>query len=267
MIPRESCGNELTGHRIRIGRMNQSVILKKWERLPENMQCDEVRPYYEVLARKRGALLAKRLLDFLFALLLFILLFPIMALIGILVKCSSKGTVFFRQVRVTRYGKLFRIFKFRTMVADAEQKGTQVTVQNDARVTRIGAMLRRTRLDELPQLINILKGEMSFVGARPEVVKYVACYTNQMKATLLLPAGITSEASILFRNEARLLSQSQNVEQTYITEILPKKMKYNLDGLLHFSLWHDCVTALRTVAAVFGRTDASIHKSRENSEG
>ena len=156
----------------------------------------------------------------------------------------------FRQVRVTTYGKPFRIFKFRTMVNNADKIGTQVTTKGDSRVTRMGKMLRGCRLDELPQLFNVLKGEMSFVGTRPEVEKYVAHYTDEMKATLLMPAGITSRASIEYKDEERLLESAENADEVYIHQVLPEKMKYNLRAIEKFSFWDDIKTMFATVIAV-----------------
>ena len=173
-----------------------------------------------------------------------------MLILALAIKLDSPGTVMFRQVRVTQYGREFRIFKFRTMVSNAQQLGTQVTVQGDARVTRMGRLLRRCRLDELPQLLNILTGEMSFVGTRPEVPKYVSQYTPEMMATLLLPAGVTSRASIEYKDEDRLLADAQNADETYVEQVLPGKMAYNLNSLLTFSLWDDLKTMVQTVLAV-----------------
>ena len=156
----------------------------------------------------------------------------------------------FRQVRVTQYGKQFRIFKFRTMVNNADKIGTQVTTKNDARVTKVGKFLRKCRLDEIPQLLNIILGDMTFVGTRPEVVKYVDKYTDEMMATLLLPAGVTSEASIQYKDEELLLAHADDADETYINEVLPEKMKYNLRSIETFSFSSDIRTMLRTVAAV-----------------
>ncbi len=225
-------------------------MLSPWHKLPEFLQQDSVRPYYEALCKKRGQLAAKRVFDFLCALLLLFLLSPIMLILAAAIKLDSKGTVMFRQVRVTQYGKEFRIFKFRTMVSDAPTKGTQVTVQGDPRITRVGHLLRKFRLDELPQLLNILLGQMSFVGTRPEVPKYVSQYTPEMMATLLLPAGVTSRASIEYKDEDRLLADAENADKTYIEQVLPGKMEYNLKSLLEFSFWKDLKTMLDTVLAV-----------------
>ena len=172
-------------------------MLKPWEQLPLSLQNDSVRPYYDALSRKRGQLVCKRVFDFVLAAVLLVILSPVMLVLAVAIKLDSPGTVMFRQVRVTQYGAEFRIFKFRTMVQNAPQLGTQVTVAGDSRITRMGHLLRRCRLDELPQLLNILCGQMSFVGTRPEVPKYVARYTPEMMATLLLPAGVTSQASMM----------------------------------------------------------------------
>lgn len=225
-------------------------MLKRWEQLPQELQNDSVRPYYEALSRKRGQLLFKRVFDILLSLVLLVLLSPVMLILALAIRLDSPGEVLFRQVRVTQYGQEFRIFKFRTMVANAQQLGTQVTVQGDMRITRVGKLLRKCRLDELPQLLNILMGQMSFVGTRPEVPRYVRQYTPQMLATLLLPAGVTSQASIRYKDEERLLDSSADPDRTYVEQVLPGKMEYNLNSLLDFSLWQDFKTMVQTVGAV-----------------
>lgn len=225
-------------------------LLKRWEQLPQELQNDSVRPYYEALSRKRGQLLFKRVFDILLSLVLLVLLSPVMLILALAIRLDSPGEVLFRQVRVTQYGQEFRIFKFRTMVANAQQLGTQVTVQGDMRITHVGKLLRKCRLDELPQLLNILMGQMSFVGTRPEVPRYVRQYTPQMLATLLLPAGVTSQASIRYKDEDRLLDSSADPDRTYVEQVLPGKMEYNLNSLLDFSLWQDFKTMVQTVGAV-----------------
>lgn len=224
--------------------------MKPWSELPENMQNDAVRKYYQILEKHRKGLVIKRLFDICVSLILIIILSPILLILSLMIKLDSKGPVLFRQVRVTQYGKEFRICKFRTMVNDAEKKGTQVTTKNDSRVTRVGKMLRGCRLDELPQLFNVLKGEMTFVGTRPEVVKYVNCYTEEMLATLLLPVGITSQASIEYKDEEKLLENAENADEVYVEKVLPDKMKYNLKSLEEFSVLNDLKTMILTVIAV-----------------
>lgn len=224
--------------------------MRKWNDLPKEMQVEQVKKYYEILQCHKGSLLAKRIFDIIVASLLVVILSPILLLLSILIKIDSPGPVMFRQVRVTTYGKPFRIFKFRTMVNHADKIGTQVTTKGDSRVTRMGKMLRGCRLDELPQLFNVLKGEMSFVGTRPEVEKYVAHYTDEMKATLLMPAGITSRASIEYKDEERLLESAENADEVYIHQVLPEKMKYNLRAIERFSFWDDIKTMFATVIAV-----------------
>ncbi len=224
---------------------------KKWEELPEEMQNPQVRPYYDFLQRKRGALGVKRVFDVFAATVLLLLLWPVMAVLALLIAVDSPGGVFFRQERVTRYGKVFRIHKFRTMVTEAECIGSQVTAENDKRITKIGSLLRKCRLDELPQLLDVLSGNMSFVGTRPEVPRYVAAYTPEMYATLLLPAGITSRASILFKDEGRLLAGAEDVDRAYIEKVLPEKMKHNLQAIKDLSLFGELKIMLKTVAAVF----------------
>ena len=224
--------------------------MRKWNDLPKEMQVEQVKKYYEILQCHKGSLLAKRIFDIIVASLLVVILSPILLFLSILIKIDSPGPVMFRQVRVTTYGKPFRIFKFRTMVNNADKIGTQVTTKGDSRVTRMGKMLRGCRLDELPQLFNVLKGEMSFVGTRPEVEKYVAHYTDEMKATLLMPAGITSRASIEYKDEDRLLESAENADEVYIHQVLPEKMKYNLRAIEKFSFWDDIKTMFATVIAV-----------------
>ena len=224
--------------------------MRKWNDLPKEMQVEQVKKYYEILQCHKGSLLAKRIFDIIVASLLVVILSPILLFLSILIKIDSPGPVMFRQVRVTTYGKPFRIFKFRTMVNNADKIGTQVTTKGDSRVTRMGKMLRGCRLDELPQLFNVLKGEMSFVGTRPEVEKYVAHYTDEMKATLLMPAGITSRASIEYKDEERLLESAENADEVYIHQVLAEKMKYNLRAIEKFSFWDDIKTMFATVIAV-----------------
>lgn len=229
-------------------------MLKKWEQLPPYMRTEAVRPYYESLKKKEGSLLLKRVFDFTVSLIMLILLSPVLLILAALIAVDSRGGVFYRQERVTQYGRKFKIFKFRTMVANADQIGTQVTVNNDQRITRVGKVLRKYRLDELPQLINILLGDMSFVGTRPESTYYVKRYTPEMFATLLLPAGVTSEASIRYKDEARLLEEAEDVDSIYLEQILPAKMKWNLESIRKLCFLGEIRTIFRTVFAVLGKT-------------
>ncbi len=228
-------------------------MLRDWDELPEFMRIPEVRPYWEKLNKKRVQLMLKRAFDFVAASVLLILLAVPMIVIAVMIKKDSKGPVFYRQERVTAYGKRFRIHKFRTMVVGADKLGSAITVGNDKRITRIGRKLRRYRIDELPQLFDVVAGDMSFVGKRPGVVKYVRCYEPEYFATLLLPAGITSEASIRFKDEDKLLSGVKNVDEVYVKQILPEKMKINLESIRRFSLFRDFVTLIRTVVAVLSK--------------
>lgn len=229
------------------------MILCKWNDLPDDMRIDEVRPYYETLAKKQGQVLFKRVFDFVVALIMLIILCIPMIIISIWIKIDSKGPVFYRQERVTTNGEHFKIHKFRTMVSNADKIGTQVTVDNDSRITNVGSKLRRVRLDELPQLIDVLQGTMSFVGTRPEAVKYVKQYKPEYMATLLMPAGITSEASIRYKDEDKLLNQADDVDKVYVENVLPGKMKYNLESIKKYSFWGEIVTMFRTVLAVLGK--------------
>ena len=223
-----------------------------WEKLPEEMRIDEVRPYYEALRKKEDQLVAKRMMDVGVSVFLLLILLPVLAGIAIAISVTSKGGPFFLQERVTAYGKRFKIIKFRTMVKDAPGLGTAVTSEDDARITDIGAFLRKYRLDELPQLINIIMGDMSLVGVRPEVPKYVEKYTPEMMATLLLPAGVTSETSIRYKDEAKILGDASGDEAdtVYIDKILPEKMKYNLDYIREYSILNDIKLCISTVINV-----------------
>lgn len=225
-------------------------MLRKWEDLPKKMQTEAVRPYYEYLNKRRGSLLLKRTFDIVVSTVLLILISPILLILAVMIATDSKGGIFYRQERVTQYGRVFRIFKFRTMVADADKIGTQVTVHNDSRITKIGEKLRKYRLDELPQLLNILMGDMTLVGTRPESIHYVEHYTPEMYATLLLPAGVTSEASIRYKDEAELLKNAEDADQVYIERVLPEKMKYNLESIRRYSCMKDIGIMFRTVLAV-----------------
>lgn len=228
-------------------------MLVKYDKLPDFMKNKEVKYYYDILRKKRFQLFLKRLFDIIMSLILLILIFPILLIIGITIKIDSKGPIFYRQTRITKYGKEFKIFKFRTMVVNADKIGSLVTTNNDSRITRVGSKIRKIRLDELPQLINILLGDMSFVGTRPEVKKYVDLYTNEMYATLLLPAGVTSKASIEFKNEDEIISKyskNDSVDNIYVKKVLPEKMKYNLEYLKHFNILLDLKLCINTVIKV-----------------
>ena len=232
------------------------MLLKSWEELPDFMRVPEVRPYWEILSKKRGQLLLKRIFDLVVSLLLLVLLAIPMAVIAILIKRDSPGSIFYRQERVTSYGKHFRIHKFRTMVSNAEKMGTSVTVGHDSRITRLGAKLRGLRLDELPQVFDVIAGDMSFVGTRPEAVKYVEKYKPEYYATLLMPAGITSEASIRYKDEEKLLNAAggaDNVDKVYIESVLPAKMVWNLESIRRFRFLREILTMFRTVLAVLGK--------------
>lgn len=227
-------------------------MLRKWEELPAFMQTEEVRPYYEALRRKKWSLFVKRVFDFGVSSVMLLALSPVFLLLAVWIRLDSRGPVFYRQERVTQYGKIFRIYKFRTMVMDADRKGSLVTVGKDPRITKAGKKLRDCRLDELPQLINIWRGEMTFVGTRPEVPRYVKHYTKEMYATLLLPAGVTSEASIQYKDESRLLEgvSGEEADRVYVEKILPGKMGWNLKSIKKFSLGKECSLLFQTIVAV-----------------
>ena len=224
--------------------------LRPWQLLPDEMRTKEVRKYYNILMKHRMWLEMKRVLDVIVAgIMLAVLIIP-MGIIALAIRLDSPGPVFFRQERVTQYGRIFRIYKFRTMVNNASRMGTQVTVSNDARITRVGRWLRKLRIDEFPQLFNILAGDMTLVGTRPEVLKYVDAYTPEMYATLLLPAGLTSRTSIAYKDEERLLSNAEDADKVYIEEVLPAKMRYNLESLKKFGLKSDMSVLWNTFVSV-----------------
>lgn len=227
--------------------------LRKWTELPDKMRTREVRKYYNILIKRSGWFRAKRILDVVVASIMLLVLAIPMLIVSVLIKLDSPGPVFFRQERVTQYGRIFRIYKFRTMVNNASKIGTQVTVNNDARITRVGSWLRKLRIDEFPQLFNILAGDMTLVGTRPEVKKYVLEYTPEMYATLLLPAGLTSKTSIAYKDEDRLLADAENADEVYIQEVLPAKMKYNLESLKKFGLKSDMSVLWNTFVSVIKR--------------
>lgn len=219
--------------------------------LPDSLRTEAVRPYYDILKKKQWSLFLKRVVDVVAALILIVLLAIPMLIIAVAVKLSSKGPVIYKQERVTTYGKRFKIWKFRTMCVDADKGGALVTTAKDDRVTKIGNILRKYRLDELPQIFHVLSGKMSIVGTRPEVPKYVDAYTPEMMATLLMPAGITSLASIMFKDEAELLENSKDIDKQYTEVILPQKMEYNLKYISRFGFRRDLYLIFKTVVEVF----------------
>ena len=235
--------------------------LCKWEELPANMQTDEVRKYYDILSKKRAALLFKRIFDIAASAFLLLLLSPIFLILAVAIKIDSSGPVFYRQTRITQYNREFKIFKFRSMVNNAD-KGSQVTVSRDARITRVGKIVRKCRLDEISQLIDVFRGKMTFVGTRPEVTKYTECYTPEMMATLLLPAGVTSLASIYYKDEAELLDGAEDTDLVYVEKILPEKMYYNLRAIEEFSFFGDIKILFMTVFAVLGKNYEDDRKKK-----
>lgn len=214
------------------------------------MKNEEVKKYYEIVKKRKAALIFKRIFDIVMSVFLIVLFSPLLLATFIVIKLDSPGKALFLQDRVTQNGKIFKVFKFRTMVENAESLGSQVTTGEDPRITRCGRWLRKFRIDEIPQLFNILKGELSFVGVRPEVPKYVKKYTPEMFATLLLPAGVTSMTSIMYKDESKLLEGAENPDKTYVEEILPEKMKYNLEYIKNFNFWYDIKVMVKTVFAV-----------------
>lgn len=244
--------------------------MKKWEDLPKELQTAEIRPYYEALSRKRGSLVMKRLFDVVLSFVLLILFSPIILILSVAIKIDSHGPVFYRQVRITQYGRKFRIHKFRSMCDGADKKGTLVTVGNDARVTKVGKLIRKCRLDEIAQLIDVLKGDMTFVGVRPEVPRYVEKYQPEWNATFLLPAGVTNLACIFFKDEDEMLQAAEDVDKKYVEEILPVKMEWNLKGIKSFSFFGDIKLMFMTFFAVLGKeykSDYEGTQEREEIEG
>ncbi len=228
--------------------------LKKWNNIPDNLKNEKTRAYYDILSKKTCSLFIKRLLDILISALLLVLTSPVLLILGIAIKIESEGPVFYRQERITQYGRKFKIFKFRTMVKDADKIGALITLGKDPRITKVGSLIRKCRLDEIPQLINVLIGDMTFVGTRPEVKKYVDMYSDEMKATLLMKAGITSIASLHYRNEDEIMSsyisQGETIDEAYVNHVLPEKMKYNLEYIKKFNVFTDIKICIDTVLVV-----------------
>lgn len=240
-------------------------MLCKWEELPEELKTAEVRPYYDRLNSHKLQLAIKRLFDIIVSLFSIIILSPVFLVTAIAIKLDTPGPVFFRQERITQYGKVFRIFKFRSMSIDAET-GANLTTKNDLRITRTGKIIRKLKIDELCQFIDVLIGNMTLVGTRPEVPEYVAEYTDEMKATLLLPAGITSKASIVYKNESELLETAENPKAVYLNEILPRKMKYNLEGISKFGITNEARLLFMTVFALLGKEYSEESSETEMAE-
>ena len=224
--------------------------MRAFNKLPAQFNNDSVKAYYDILSKRGGAIILKRVFDIIASLIMLVFLIIPIIIVSVCIKVNSPGPVFFRQERVTKYGKVFRIFKFRTMVVNAESLGSMVTTKGDSRVTAIGKTLRKYRLDELPQIFNVITGDMSFVGTRPEVKKYVDLYKDEYYATLLLPAGITSFTSIMYKDEDKLLASADDADEVYINTILPEKMKYNLQYTRDFGFWYDIKIMFKTVIEV-----------------
>ena len=248
------------------------MILKKWENIPDNIKNEKTKEYYDILNSKKITLFLKRLFDIIFSTILLIVLSPILIILAIAIKIDSKGPIFYRQERITQYGKIFKIFKFRTMIFNADKIGALVTTKNDSRITRVGNIIRKCTLDEIPQLINILVGDMTFVGTRPEVKKYVERYTDVMKATLLMPAGVTSIASIKYKNEdeiiGKYIEQGEDIDDIYVNRVLPEKMKYNVDYVKKFTIFQDILICVQTVNEVLKiqNTKESTNKKQNSKE-
>lgn len=229
------------------------MFLLPFEKLPAEFKNDEVRRYYDILCKKRSSLVFKRIVDIVFSFFLIIILLIPMLVIALCIRLDSRGPVLYKQERVTTYGRKFKILKFRSMTVDADQKGALITQENDNRITKVGKFLRKLRLDELPQIFHVLSGKMTIVGTRPEVTKYVDRYSPAMYATLLMPAGVTSYASIKYKDEDRIIGEindPKKVDDIYVEKILPEKMKYNLSYIEDFSFKRDISLIFETVKQV-----------------
>lgn len=228
--------------------------MKKFDSLDDVFKNEYVKNYYDIIEDKKISRMCKIIFDRVGAAIMLVLFSPIIIGLAIWIKIDSEGPVFYKQKRITTYGKEFEIYKFRTMVKDADKLGTAVTLQNDPRISSVGKKLRKLRLDELPQLINVFLGDMSFVGTRPEVKKYVDKYTPEMYATLLMPAGITSPASIEYKDEDEVIESYKNqgleVDEIYTEKVLPEKMKYNLKYIEEFSFFNDLKIMIQTIIRV-----------------
>ena len=226
-------------------------MIPRWENFPDSMKNECTLKYYNSISSKKISLIVKRFFDVICSLIFLIILFPVMILFSMLIKLESiNEPIFFKQKRITQYGKEFYIIKFRTMKSKSDISSS-ITYDNDPRVTKIGKILRKFRIDEFPQLINVFMGQMSFVGTRPEVQEYVDFYDNEMRSTLILPAGITSIASIKFKDEEKLLRDSKDVQKTYVENILPKKMVYNIEYIKQFNFLLDIKIMILTFCKVF----------------
>lgn len=214
-------------------------MFSSWDKLPSKMKNDEVKSFYVVLKKKKFQFILKRIFDIVTALIMLVLLLPVILVLSILIKKDSKGPIIYKQERVTQNMRNFKVWKFRTMIDGADKKGSHVTASEDSRITKVGNLLRKYRLDEIPQLVNILKGDMTFVGTRPEALRYVEAYDDRMLATFLLPAGLTSETSIKFKDETKLLEGKEDIDKAYIEEVLPIKMEMNLKSLSQYSFMND----------------------------
>ena len=222
-----------------------------YQELPQSMKNESVKTYLELLNEHCFSLAAKRVFDIIVSFLILALLSPLLLILAAAIKLDSRGPVFYRQIRVGRYNQDFKIYKFRTMVQDADRVGPPLTVGDDPRVTRVGRLIRKMRLDEFSQLLNVLGGSMSLVGPRPEVRKYVDAYTPEFMATLLIRPGITATSSIAFKDEDKLLNSGGNPEEIYVKQILPPKMALNLEYLKNIHVRNDIKIMFQTVAAVF----------------
>ncbi len=222
-----------------------------YSQFPESIKNEYTERYWRMLESHKFTLICKRVFDVVVSAVILLILSPLLLVLALAVKLDSPGPVFYKQTRVGRYNKEFKIYKFRTMVQDADKIGPPLTMGKDPRITRVGSIIRKLRLDEFSQLLNVLNGTMSLVGPRPEVRRYVDAYTPEDMATLLIRPGITAPSSIAFKDEDRLLKRGGDPEKIYKEKILPPKMKLNLNYMKDISVGNDIKIMFQTVAAVF----------------
>lgn len=227
------------------------MLIKSYEYLPNQMQTQMVKVYYDLLSKKKKTLVIKRIIDIVLCGIITIISSPFLIIFALLIKLTSKGPVVFKQQRVGKDMKMFNIYKFRTMEKEASKKGGEITTNNDSRITTFGKFLRKINMDEMPQLFNVLKGDMSIIGTRPEVLSYVNEYSQEMFATLLLPPGMLSLASVFYKDENAMLKDVSDVHKVYVEKILPDKMQYNLQYLKTISIKEDFKLIGKSIACMF----------------
>lgn len=228
----------------------ERAIFEEFSKVNRTPYKYEIIDFDSLMKKKKFSLFFIRCFDIFASLLGIIFLSPLFLIVAIVVASTSKGGVFFRQVRVGKNAKEFKIIKFRTMVVNSPKKGALLTVGADCRVTKVGKFLRKAKIDELPQLFNVLVGQMSFVGYRPQVPYFVEMYTDYERNVFRVKPGITDLASIMYRNESEVLAEADDYETTYINEIMPQKLALNMEGMKRMSLWFDLCIIFKTLLAV-----------------